>query len=206
MHPYGIDTDERRNVMIVLIPLSYWLAQLTRWAFESRNASIPDGLDWIIDPASAAGWYAVLYALVKKRAWRWRWLHRLGIMQTPDLRGLWNGHLSSSWDNFGSTKDIEVTIRQDWTNLVVDLKTDQSRSSSETASLFLNKRSNPVLTYTYLNEPNPNQVATMESHHGTTLLEFLLAPDQQTAEGRYYSGRGRGNHGEMHVTRAGSSP
>jgi hypothetical protein len=93
-------------------------------------------------------------------------------------------------------------IRQTWTRIVVELQSDQSSSQSETASIFVDKGVNPKLVYTYMNEPNPDQLKAMEKHSGTTLLELLSNSDGLHLNGHYYSGRGRGTYGEMQLKRS----
>lgn len=112
MHPYGVDTNERRNVLIFLVPISFLLSSASTTIVEWIGWSPPAEIEWIFDPASAAAWFGLLYLLVEERAWRWPVLRGVGLVQSPDLMGVWRGHLRSSYDEFASKKEIMVTVKQ----------------------------------------------------------------------------------------------
>jgi predicted pore-forming effector associated with SMODS systems len=201
LHPFGVDINERRNVLVVLVPISFWLSAGFTWIVTKAGIPLPDATDWIFDPLSAAACFAALYLWVEYRGWRSPLLRRSRLVQTPDLNGSWEGQLQSSYDDFKSVHQISVAIRQSWTRIVVELRTSQSTSHSDTASIFVEKGVNPVLVYTYLNSPNPDQQESMHRHAGTTLLELTSVSNSATLEGNYYSGRGRGTYGTMFLSR-----
>jgi hypothetical protein len=201
VHPYGIDSNERRNVLILLVPLSFWLSDLFGRAVVALGWNPPTGLDWIFDPASAAAWFGALYLLFEHQIWKWRAPHAIGLVRTPNLNGTWRGVLKSSYDDFATDYEIEVTIRQSWTQMIVELVTSQSSSKSDTASVYVNRAANPMVVYTYLNIPNPDQPETMEIHTGTTKLELRTSGQGQQLLGSYYSDRGRRNYGQMTLSK-----
>src|SRR5688500_3015166 len=123
MHPYGTDSNERRNLLVALVPISFWLSAAAAGAIRWAGWGPPEGVDWIFDPASAAAWFGVLYLYVERRVWRWSWLHRIGFVETPDLNGTWDGTLRTSWDQFREERRIHLIIRQSWTRIVVELRT-----------------------------------------------------------------------------------
>jgi len=202
MHPYGIDSNERRNVLIVLVILSLLKSELFGRALAAQGWLPPAPLDWLFDPASAAAWFAALFYLFENYVWRWTLLHRVKFVQLPDLNGRWTGTLRSSYDDFTKTHDIDLTVKQSWTRLIVELTTAQSSSKSDTGSVYVNRAAEPTLVYTYLNTPSPSQLATMAIHTGTTQLELRGSAQGKRLRGHYYNGRGRGNYGEIDVAKS----
>lgn len=207
MHPYGTDTNERRTILLILVPVSFWVSARFLALLSAVDLSLPDNLDWIFDAGSAAAWFGLFYLWMEKRGWKWQLLHRIGLVSTPDLNGRWSGELRSSYkppdkEPFETPYPVSLTIRQTWTRIIVELVHSNSSSSrSDTGSLFLEKGTTPILVYTYWNEPDPGQLATMEAHSGTTELKLIEELAVHRLEGRYYNGRGRGNYGSMSVTK-----
>jgi hypothetical protein len=199
MHPYGIDSNERRNVLIFLVPISFGVSELFVRVVARLGWLPPAEIDWIFDPASAAAWFGVLYLLFENYVWKWSVLRVLGVVQLPNLNGNWNGTLKSSYDDFRTDYEIEITIKQSWTRIIVELATSQSSSKSDTASVYVNRAANPMIVYTYLNIPNPDQPESMEIHTGTTKLELGESKHGEQLAGSYYSDRGRRNHGQITV-------
>lgn len=202
MHPYGIDSNERRNILVFLVVSSFLLSELFGRIAATLGWVSPAILDWMFDPASAAAWFAILFYLFEHYVWRWKLLHRAKLVQLPNLNGSWTGTLKSSYDNFAKTHDIVITVKQTWSRLIVELATEQSGSKSETGSVYVNKASQPILVYTYLNIPNPNQLESMAIHAGTTTLELQECNEGMRLTGHYYSGRGRGNYGEITLSKS----
>lgn len=207
MHPYGTDSNERRTLLVILVPVSFWLSAEFLKLLSITGLSLPENLDWIFDPGSAAFWFGLLYLWLEKKGWKWKPLHRIGLVSTPNLNGKWVGELLSSYkppgkEPFESGYPIELHIKQSWTRLVVELIHEGSSSSrSDTGSLFLEKGTTPIIVFTYWNEPEPGQLDTMEAHSGTTELKLSNENEPTALVGRYYNGRGRGNFGKIDVTR-----
>jgi hypothetical protein len=55
------------------------------------------------------------------------------------------------------------------------------------------------LSYQYRSEPRADAVDTMQTHLGTTWVG--VSNDNRNLEGKYYSGRGRQNHGSIALKR-----
>jgi predicted nucleotidyltransferase len=63
---------------------------------------------------------------------------------------------------------------------------------------YYGTRAGTALSYEYENQPRPGAVKTMEIHFGTARLVFV---NGRYLDGYYYSGRGRQEHGSIHLER-----
>lgn len=192
-HPYSTNSEERTRltfgIAIVAVFSSLGLAELFR------------RIEWTpplwIDVASVPVLFGMFYGLFKRAAWEWSWLRRLVGVSTPVLSGRWKGTVQSNYDgHVGQAHEVNVVIGQDWTHITVRLIARSSKSHSVSASMDVTE-DDCVLTYDYLNEPNPDAVDTMHMHRGTARL--ILTDDR--LEGDYYTGRDRENNGTIKLQR-----
>lgn len=201
MHPYAIDVNQRRSITIFLIVLAVLLQGGVARVPQFTELFPTVAKELIFDPASTGAILAVLLAWFDR--WGWRLVPRIYSGGIPDLNGVWDGCGHSSFGGEAGTPfPAKITIRQTWTSIVIELSTGQSASASDSASLFLNKRSNPILVYTYMNTPSLRGKRSMHAHAGTAELDLLSARDSTTLSGSYYSGRGRKNFGTLRVSQA----
>jgi hypothetical protein len=144
------------------------------------------------------GCFGMLYWVFDKGLWYTALMRKLSIVRVPDFGGTWEGHVVSSFDSHGQQHPITVLIIQTWTQVMITVETDHSRSHSITASVAMKEVYGPMLSYEYLNEPRPSALDTMHAHRGTAIL--WLKPSGQL-EGLYYTGRDRTNHGSICIAR-----
>jgi hypothetical protein len=108
-------------------------------------------------------------------SWAWKWkMFYSWLVQTPNLSGIWKGKIKSNW-NDGKTKSIptEITIKQDFFNISIKIKTEESVSHSISSSFNIDKDSNvQQLFYSYLNTPKAGIRESSAIHYGSTLLNF----------------------------------
>ena len=141
--------------------------------------------------------YAALYWLFNRYVWRW--LNKmLGI---PDLSGTWSvtgrsltleGELKFEWS-------ATLKITQKWDRIAIELKTGQSGSFSETASVLLKHDGAAKLSYSYQNHPKAGE-PELQKHQGFCELTFDEA--RRSAEGHYFNSLGRYSFGRMQLIRA----
>ena len=180
MHPYGFDTEERRNVVVVLLILSIAVGYLVSRLVEADLDAL-----WWIDYPSVVGAFGLLYASLNKRLWRMERLHAWGLLHTPDLNGAWCGTVTPDpGEHAGVAREIEVEIRQTWSHVCIELETGDSRSHS-LAAVITTAHAKPEIFYQFVNDPKPVAVATMEVHRGSAQLR--LSSDGATLDGHYYS-------------------
>ena len=151
---------------------------------------------WIEIPGTGA-MYAAVYKLFQHYGWRWRRIRQLNIVRVPDLEGEWYGSVSSSFDQNAATHDVQVSIIQNWTHILIRLTSSFSDSESLVAAITTGDE--PVLSYQYLNTPKPHARAMLHIHRGTAVLR--LSRDGVALSGEYYSGRDRQNYGALELSK-----
>jgi hypothetical protein len=194
VHGYHIDTDERRYTIYALVALGIGAAFALNRFLDLSDISIP----WWLDAPASFGFFGLFYWLFDQWAWSFRIWRTLRLAAIPVLCGRWLGYIASSHDP-EAHHEVAVNIRQTWTTVSVVLTGANSRSHSTAAVLRVRAPAGPEFTHTYLNEPLPNAVGTMNIHHGTATLR--LAEDGQSLDGEYYTGRGRQTYGSIHLKR-----
>jgi hypothetical protein len=197
VHVYSTDSNERRNVLIVLFALSAGGAYLIHVIVDAV-ATPP----WWIEIPSVLGSFALLEQLFERVVWRAKWLQRIGLVRVPDLNGVWHGVVSpASADERNEERDAEVTIEQTWTRISIALETGLSRSTSTTAMLLTEGPNAPAISYEFFNEPRAGAPETMHPHRGNAHLRLIVDSNAQHLKGEYYSGRGRQGYGSMRLRR-----
>jgi len=189
MHTYSIDTEERKNILLILAIVSI----IFSWGFYKILGNYQISLPWWVESPSVLFFYGVFFVIFDK--WLWQYVKKINFVKTPNLNGEWNGNLKSSFDNHTSETNATLKIFQTWTKIKILLITDQSISKSETASVVIDAPEGNYLSYQYINEPKSNAVNTMSIHRGTVRLIF--DKKENTLNGEYYSGRDRQNFGSL---------
>jgi hypothetical protein len=194
MHAYSIDTEERKNILLILAAVSIVLS----WTFYQILNNFGVVLPWWVESPSVLVLYCLLFVIFDK--WVWKILQKISLIKTPNLNGEWRGHIKSSFDEHSSEVEATLKIFQDWTKIKIILATKQSSSHSESASFVIKAPEGKYLSYQYINEPRSNAVKTMSIHRGTTRL--LFNEKGCTLDGEYYSGRDRQNFGSVHFEKS----
>jgi len=117
------------------------------------------------------------------------------ILKTPNLNGTYEGELFSSNDD--STHTVKITIKQTLTEIRIFLKTVNTSSKSEIASILLDEDENPILLYEYINLNTSTLKTNLTIHCGLTRLRFIKSDKSLT--GDYFTSPERKNYGEIKV-------
>ncbi|MBI4201993.1 MAG: hypothetical protein HY532_02605 [Chloroflexi bacterium] len=198
MHSYSVDSNEHEKTIAVLAAFAVLLAWLV--SLGANLVHLPSY--WWVSAPSAMSIFWGLYALFDKRLWKWSLLQKTGWIKTPDLNGLWEGKLESSFFE-GSGHPIRATLRisQTWTRIGVLLETSTSSGRNMTGAIILDELRGPELTYEFQGDPGALAPNTMHVHRGTARL-FLKAEDlSQVLAGEYYTGRDRQTFGTLSFTK-----
>jgi hypothetical protein len=158
------------------------------------------GPAWLFSPPTVAAAFGLIYRFVDTVAWRWRVLHRLGLIQIPALEGVYDGQLVSSYQKV--TRPVRICIDQTWTRIVIRfdvLQPTSSTSYSIAAAVASEGHDHTRLTYTYRNQTRPGVAdVDMNDHDGTA--EVVINARTGELTGRYFNFRGR--QGTLTLTRA----
>lgn len=193
MHVYATNSKERTTVPLYIAVLSVFAA----WSLFTAPEPVRDAIPWWVDAPSVMGFFLLFYNLFDRWVWKWKLLHRLGIVRVPNLNGTWHGEVSSSYDEHKTKKEATLDIAQTWLHMEIALRTETSSSQSLMASLTVNDLGGAALDYVYLNEPRPAAIESMQMHRGTAVLNFNRSGGKDTLDGQYYTGRGRQRFGSL---------
>ncbi|MBL8680199.1 MAG: hypothetical protein JNK05_13575 [Myxococcales bacterium] len=185
-HPYAHENQEaaQRWLFFPALVLAFGLGKV----LEVVHAP------WWIDTPAPFGFLAALAWFFNK--WGWHAFRR--IHDIPDLRGTYDLEIRSSNDQHEKPIKGTLTIAQEWTRILVTVKTATSSSSSIGAWLSDDPTQGAVLTYAYRNEPDPAAKEDLHAHSGTAKITFA---SDGTARGRYYNDRDRVTFGSMTLTK-----
>ena len=193
MHEYSINTEERKNVLLVLSLFSI----IFSWFFNKLLVIYKISLPWWVESPSVLFFYGLLFIIFDK--WLWQYFKTINLIKTPNLNGKWTGYLKSSFSNHKLEVKAKIRIFQTWTKIKILLITNKSLSYSEVASIVINTPEGKYLSYQYINEPKTNSAKTMSIHRGSVRL--LFNEKSYSLEGDYFSGRDRQNFGSLYFKR-----
>ncbi|MBK9334688.1 MAG: hypothetical protein IPM96_20375 [Ignavibacteria bacterium] len=130
----------------------------------------------------------------------WQIFVKINFIKTPNLNGSYAGFLKSSYDEYKTKINMTLSVKQSWTQILITQNTETSKSCSIIASILIHKKCDPVLIYSYQNDPNiTSATSTMHMHYGT--CEHTFDKTKGTFNASYYSGRDRKTTGEIFLDR-----
>ena len=191
MHAYAAERSAWGAIGLFAISvLIVALVRVAAWPTDSNVA-------WWVTMPSIGPMFLALRWLAERYAWNLPLLRHWGVVSFPDLSGEWSGVIRSSYGDFCTEQPVTVRVVQQWAKIGVVLETEHSRSQSIGASLLTKGLPEPILVYTYINDPNPSATPSMQSHRGTATLVLT----DSMLKGEYYSGRGRQQIGDIRLHR-----
>jgi len=203
MHPYSNDSSRMRTVLLLLAVAAILLA----WGLGRTLRSLDITPPWWLDTPAVVGIYGILWHLYDRLLWRLP-IGGQTLSGIPDYNGTWAGWIHSSHDS-AKPYAARLTIRQTSSRVLIELRTEQSRSVSHMAMLCAGPGSEG-LQYLYTNkprhvpvlepvEPRPDRprgsLLAMTPHEGVSRL--LLSKDRCTLEGDYQNDRHRQTYGTL---------
>lgn len=197
MHSYSTDSSERRGFPLLVAILAVLASLCTHGLLLAFRLSPP----WWFDMPSLLTFYGIFYGLFDRYVWRLRFLRRLGLVKTPDIAGIWHGHLTSSFDDHRVRHDATLSVSQTWTTIRILLETESSRSHSLSCSIITEDPDSVLISYEFRNEPKPHAKQTMHSFRGTARHWLRTEAESEVFDGEYYTGRDRETYGSLYFTR-----
>lgn len=185
MHNYSIDTSERITVLSSLGIISVYSSTLVS---DIMHSVFPG----YVIPLSPFVIFSILFA--SYNFFLWKVFAKIKFLKmTPNLIGVYKGVLKSSYHEFKEELPTKVTVNQNWTHILITSETGSSKSCSKTASIVLKQKCNPILIYSYQNDPNVDAASSMQIHYGT--CEHIIDIPNNKFDASYYSGRNRNTYG-----------
>ena len=194
MHPYSIDSGERKKIYGTLGIISV----LVSWGivhYLPLDAIVP----WFISaPTAPFAVYLLLYEYFNRWGWKKNLLRTLTQTKVPNIEGEWSGHITSSYDAHESKNEITLKIKQNWTRIEIKMETEESTSYSQIASILTDVSQDTFLNYYYQNKPEPDASPDMGKHEGTAMLTYKNG-NKLKLEGYYFTGRDRETYGKVYL-------
>ena len=151
----------------------------------------------VLWPVTGVAVYSVIFFLF----YHYGWCAKIGraLVNIPDISGKWSLEGIPGVRSQGSKESWrgEIEIEQNYERIYIILRTEQSQSQSNSASL-VPEGPRYRLIYSYRNEPRP-AAHELQPHHGHCAL--LFDPYIREAEGSYFNGGDRVTHGTMKLVR-----
>jgi hypothetical protein len=186
MHVYS--GDETRIPMYGTLA---FLAVILSIAVNAGADAIGLGPPWLVSAPTVAATFGLLYKGVDAWAWRWGWLHRVGLIGVPVVAGEYRGELVGSYNQ----KKLPVTVRvaQTWSRIFVYFEvTAPTSSTSYSVAAKVSAEGNNCarLIYTYKNQVRHGVAESdMADQDGTA--DVVIDSRTGNMAGRYFNSRGR---------------
>jgi hypothetical protein len=191
MHPYSWNSKTAKVARYGLIAP----AILSIWPLLLLPMEMPN---WVFGPIALL-FYLLYYELFDRVLWRVSVFRALRIVDVPDLNGVWEASLKSSFSHLQTEHRIFVRIRQTWTRISVTSEMPDAVSTSVAAAVRMTEKT-VELIYTFDSRSKGKDGRVMQKHSGTAWLR--LSPDRTQFAGQYFTGRGRNNVGSLRLRRA----
>lgn len=202
MHDYAIDRHPKQKVLFALSFLSITITPFVNSTLSQAASSLGYSNAWVTTIGTAVPvfvMFGLLYLFFDRYLWKWAPLRKLLLV--PDLNGIWRCEGETALKK-GEPADFTwqstITISQSWSKMLIHLKTEQSSSSSTSASIFHEQGVGYRLLYQYKNEPRADELE-LSNHAGSAEIKF--SEDCLTGEGHYYTDQHRNTVGTMSLRR-----
>lgn len=155
----------------------------------------------LIDSFGILGMYGLLFQVFNKSLWQIIPQGFLGVIEVPNINGIWTGQLRSSFDENTTLYSTKVKIVQTFSEIKIYCYFQRSWSYSIVAGFYKESDGRQVLHYIYRNEPKGGAPSAMQPHNGAAKHEYIKATDKMACY--YYNEppRDRGHYGNYTVKR-----
>lgn len=194
MHSYSINSSERWKILFFLAALSIGIVSIFKLLIQSYSIDA----SYITTP-SAFAIYGLVYMAFDKYLWKIQVLKTIGIIQTPNISGCWEGEAKSSLDDFKEIFKFDLTIHQTWSNISLYLEAETKESISTMASI---NNTNPTISkieWGFLSKNKPMYSKDEYMFYGVTRLNLNLVNNKVSDEvsGDYYTDVSRDSYGNI---------
>lgn len=193
MHSYSIDIDNYNTIMGFIIMGSALLILFVNIVILPFFGLTNDNLysqifGLFVSPILSFGG---IFGLFDNYLWKVSFINKL--IKCPNISGKWTGTIKNpEYDPISA----EVIIKQTWSKININLRTETADSDTEALAFFVKKYENPRLAYIYY---NTSETTDLKSHGGTGKLEYFKSDN--VLKGEYYTDKHRTNHGTIYLER-----
>ena len=167
MHEYAVSQGVRKWTWLILAIIAFLISA----GYTLLSEAYPIySIHPMLESPSILGVFGALTFLYDRWGWKWK---VLGLRLSPisDYSGIWEGVIHSDY-NGGTSVKCTLTISQSWHQIYCELKTDQSRSVSRSATIGIGFGENTGLTWQYVNKPHHDCKSDMQVHHGVATAQI----------------------------------
>lgn len=203
MHGYIIDGKRRHSVIfwlavisiLVGIGLTYGVDLILSELEKIDGAQIIILLYSAVFGVGAGAIFATLYCLFDNIFWKFKIFRNKDLSGKYKCAGISKDKSQKEKDRFVGT----ITIKQTWTKISINLRTDKSHSDSFMAKISENGVGDTILDYCYTNSTNQTNKDMVGMHTGTATIIF-----SSEIKGKYYNQPDdRMRYGELVLTKEG---
>ncbi len=145
--------------------------------------------------------FVAMCLLYNSIVWRWTVLHRLKLINYPDLNGVWTGYLTSQRTEHSKLYPIKLVISQTWLWIDIALQAEDTSSLSIATAITQTADGQYQLQYIYIVERLPNDSQDKDIFQGLCILTLR---DENSLSGYYeyfHRKSQQSIHGQMYVER-----
>lgn len=203
MHGYIINGKRRHSAIfwlavisvLVGLGLTYWIDLILSKLETMKGTQIIVLLYSAIFGVGSGAIFTLLYYLFDNFFWKIKIFGNIDLSGKYQCEGVSKDKSQKEKDRFVGT----IIIKQTWTKISVNLKTDKSHSDSFMAKISQNGVGDLRLDYCYTNNTNQTNIDMVSRHTGTATIIF-----SSEIKGKYYNQPDdRMRYGELVLTKEG---
>lgn len=203
MHGYIINGKRRHSAIfwlavisvLVGLGLTYWIDLILSKLETMKGTQIIVLLYSAIFGVGSGAIFTLLYYLFDNFFWKIKIFGNIDLSGKYQCEGVSKDKSQKEKDRFVGI----ITIKQTWTKISVNLKTDKSHSDSFMAKISQNGVGDLRLDYCYTNNTNQTNKDMVSRHTGTATIIF-----SSEIKGKYYNQPDdRMRYGELVLTKEG---
>lgn len=203
MHGYIINGKRRHSAIfwlavisvLVGLGLTYWIDLILSKLETMKGTQIIVLLYSALFGVGSGAIFTLLYYLFDNFFWKIKIFGNIDLSGKYQCEGVSKDKSQKEKDRFVGT----ITIKQTWTKISVNLKTDKSHSDSFMAKISQNGVGDLRLDYCYTNNTNQTNKDMVSRHTGTATIIF-----SSEIKGKYYNQPDdRMRYGELVLTKEG---
>lgn len=166
LHSYNIKGFENDKIVVFQVLISYAISMGLIYLSNLILDNLPTYIYPIIEIPSVIGVYEFTKYIFNKYLWKTKLLSR--FLKIPNINGIWEGTIETSFNENHEKLDVEMKIKQDLDKILIIYNTEKSTSYSTIAEIDISNEFCTELFYQYINQPKDKYCEELNIHHGST--------------------------------------